>query len=70
MSRIIDPEKGINGNLPTGKYIGIYTTVSERDPTNLHHPSKEAGDLLKRLNELANGYPFNIIYKAKVNDPR
>ena len=37
---------------------------------NLNNLSREATELLIRLNELANEYPFNIIYRAKLNDPR
>ena len=71
MSPIFDVEDGVkNYNLPGNKYIEIHTSVTERDPNNLHHPSREAAELLMRLNELANGNPFNIMYKARINDPR
>ncbi len=71
MSLILDPEKGSKNSIQPGvKYLGTYTSVSEMDPKNLHHLSQEANELLRRLNELASANPFNIMYKAKINDPR
>jgi hypothetical protein len=68
MSPIFDTENGIkNLNLPEGENSERYTSDSEK---NLNNLSREAAELLMRLNELANGYPFNIIYRARINDPR
>lgn len=68
---MIDTEDGIkNYTLPGGENSETYTAGSEKNQNNLRNLSREATELLMRLNELAKGYPFNIIYKARINDPR
>jgi hypothetical protein len=59
-----------NYNLIGVENSEIRTPASERNLNNLRYLSQEATDLLMQLNALANGYPFNIIYRAKINDPR
>jgi hypothetical protein len=71
MSLIFDFEERIKSNtLVGGENSEIRNFDSDGDANDLSHLSREANELLMRLNELANGYPFNIIYRAKINDPR
>jgi len=71
MSPAIYLEEGNKSNvLYMGSENEIPSFESDRIVNNLKHLSQEANELLNRLNELANGYPFNIIYKTRMNDPR
>ena len=70
MSRILDFEKRTKKHSPVWRAYGeidVFRSLrTENNPKNL---SQEANELLTRLNELANENPFNIIYRAKINDP-
>lgn len=71
MSPTFDFKERIKNNTRVGgENSEIRNFDSDGDANDLSHLSREANELLMRLNELANGYPFNIIYRAKINDPR
>ena len=71
MSPIFDFEERIKNNtLVGGEKSKIRNFNGDGDENDLSHLSREANELLIQLNEMANRTPFNIIYRAKINDPR
>ena len=69
MSPLYNAKEGSKKYYPIGgKNGGIPAYNGDLQFHNLRHLSREAEDLLLRLNELAKGYPFNIIYKVKEYD--
>gem|GEM_PF-5596165 len=71
MSPIFESEDGKKiYHAAGGENSQIPAHEGARNTNNLRNLSREANELLMRLNELANGHPFNVIYKAKLNDTR
>lgn len=71
MLHAIQESKAIRYYLPASSSVdGVKTAVARKRPnTGKQEKTDAAADLIVKLNELAKGRPFNILYRVKKYDP-